>query len=78
MPSYDYRCTGCHNHFEARHGMAAARPACPRCGGEPELVFLSAPAVHGHMARGRELAVRSLVPEEHHQGGHGPGCACCQ
>jgi len=76
MPSYDYRCTRCHSQFEARHAMTAARPPCPSCGGAAELMFLSAPAVHGHMARGRELAVRSLEPRQH-SGGHGPGCPCC-
>jgi len=76
MPSYDYRCTRCHTQFEARHGIAAARPACPRCGGDAKLAFVSAPAVHGHMARGRELAVRSLEPKRH-PAGHGPGCPCC-
>jgi len=28
------------------------------------------------MARGRELAVRSLEPKQA-QGAHGPGCPCC-
>jgi len=76
MPSYDYRCTRCQWEFEARHAMGAARPACPACGGESMLLFLSPPAVHGHMARGRELAVRSLEPGPD-RGAHGPGCPCC-
>lgn len=76
MPSYDYRCTRCHSQFEAHHSMAAPRPPCPSCGGVPEPVFLSAPAVHGYMARGRELAVRSLEPKAD-VAGHGPGCRCC-
>ena len=76
MPSYDYRCTRCHSQFEARHAIAAPRPTCPSCGAEPVLVFVSAPAVHGYMARGRELAVRSLEPKQRPTG-HAPGCPCC-
>lgn len=76
MPTYDYRCTCCHNQFAVRHGMTAVKPACPRCSGALERVFLTAPAVHDHMARGRELAVRSLEPKQHSPK-HGPGCPCC-
>lgn len=70
MPTYDYRCILCHTDFEAHHGLSAPAPACHRCGGEARRVYLSAPAVHGAMARGRDLAVRSL-PE------CGKGCRCC-
>lgn len=76
MPSYDYRCTSCRLTFEASHGIGTSRPPCPQCGGAVEQVFLFAPAVHGYMARGRELAIRSLEPNPA-AGGHGPGCPCC-
>lgn len=77
MPTYDYQCQDCQRQFEARHPLDAASPACPACGGRAEKVMLSAPALHGHMARGRELAMRSLEPKPGatpHS--HGPGCRC--
>ena len=70
MPTYDYRCNLCHTQFEAHHRLATPAPACHRCGGETHRVYLSAPAVHGAMARGRDLAAKSL-PE------CGKGCRCC-
>lgn len=70
MPTYDYRCTGCQNAFEAVHGVNAAPPSCPACGGAVRRIFVRAPAVHGFMARGRERATKSL-PE------CGKGCRCC-
>lgn len=76
MPSYDYRCEQCDTRFEAHHPIAAPPPPCPDCGGEVSLVFLHAPAVHGHMARGRELAVRTLEPPAS-GAHHGPQCPCC-
>ena len=76
MPTYDYLCKQCGIHFEARRGMDAPDPPCPDCGGGSGKVMLSPPAAHGHMARGREEAMRSLesagAPHR-----HGPGCACC-
>ena len=75
MPSYDYYCQRCSTQFEARHPIATPRPPCPGCGGAVRLVFLHAPAVHGHMARGRELAVRTLEPPPDAR--HGPHCPCC-
>jgi len=74
MPTYDYRCVRCRTQFEVRHGLAAPAPVCPQCGGEVRRLIRTAPAVHGHMARGRELAVRSLEPR---RAGHGPDCPCC-
>jgi len=76
MPTYDYRCTSCGSSFEATHGMGADGPACPQCRGPAQKVFLSAPAVHGYMARGRDLAVRTLEPKSSGTA-HGPGCPCC-
>ena len=70
MPRYDYRCTACQNEFEAVHAIDAAPPQCPACSGPAQRAFLSAPAVHGFMARGRQRASNSL-PE------CGKGCRCC-
>ena len=77
MPTYDYRCKKCGLAFAATHGIAARRPSCVQCGGPAEQVFLSAPAVHGSMARGREMAARSLEPKPA-AGGHGASCPCCR
>jgi putative FmdB family regulatory protein len=77
MPTYDYHCTNCNVTFEATHGISARRPLCPQCGGSANQVFLTAPAVHGYMAHGRELAARSLEPKQTEKG-HGPGCPCCR
>ena len=77
MPTYDYLCTQCKLQFEARHPINASTPDCPVCGGATEKVILSAPATHGNMAHGRELAMRSLLPksrQEKHV--HGLGCGC--
>lgn len=78
MPTYDYCCIHCHTQFEAHHPVTGTPPDCPACGGQTEKVILAAPAIHGYMARGRELAMRSLAPKaganEHV---HGPGCGCC-
>lgn len=76
MPSYDYVCRRCSERFQAHHAIGAVRPTCPICGGEVQRVFLSAPAVHGNMARGRDRAVRSLDPTAV-DGAHGPRCPCC-
>ncbi len=73
MPTYDYLCTQCKLQFEARHSINAPGPTCPACGGETEKIFLCAPATHGNMARGRNIAMRSLEPEA---GQHRPGCGC--
>lgn len=70
MPTYDYRCNQCHDQFEVHHRVSAPAPTCRRCGGETRRIYLTAPAVHGAMARGRELAVESL-PQ------CGKGCRCC-
>lgn len=77
MPTYDYLCTQCKLQFEARHSINASNPDCSACGGAAEKVILSAPAMHGKMARGRDLAMRSLQPkpgQEKHI--HGAGCGC--
>lgn len=77
MPTYDYQCAKCKLQFEARHAINASSPVCPACGGATKKVILSAPAAHGSMARGRELAMCSLQPkpgQEKHT--HGPGCGC--
>ncbi|MCU7846127.1 MAG: zinc ribbon domain-containing protein [Candidatus Thiodiazotropha sp. (ex Monitilora ramsayi)] len=70
MPYYDYQCQACHDRFEARQAIAAVAPPCPRCGGPAVRMILSAPAVHGTMARGRELAAKSIPV-------CGRGCRCC-
>jgi putative FmdB family regulatory protein len=76
MPSYDYRCSQCGLVFEVRHPIKVILSTCPDCGAKPEKLILSPPAAHGSMARGRELAMRSL--QAHTKGkGHGQGCPCC-
>jgi putative FmdB family regulatory protein len=70
MPIYDYQCSICHAPFEARRAFAAEAPPCPRCGGSAARMILSAPAIHGAMARGRELAANSIPT-------CGKGCRCC-
>lgn len=79
MPTYDYRCVECKTPFEASHAMSEPAPDCPHCGGRAEKAILTAPAMHGQMARGRELAMRSLLPTRTNAGsnGHGPSCGCC-
>lgn len=70
MPYYDYECQACHERFEVRQSIEAPAPACPDCGGHSVRIILSAPAVHGAFARGRELAARSIPV-------CGKGCRCC-
>jgi putative FmdB family regulatory protein len=79
MPIYDYRCMQCETVFEASHTMSEPAPNCPNCGGQAQKTILAAPAIHGQMAQGRELAMRSLLPPsmEATSNGHGPGCSCC-
>jgi putative FmdB family regulatory protein len=76
MPTYDYHCPNCQSQFQAKHPMNAEAPTCSACGGVPVKVILSAPAVHGYMARGREAAVRTFE-QQTSKSGHGPGCPCC-
>ena len=79
MPTYDYQCTQCNQQFEARHPINALNPNCSACGGATEKVILFAPATHGTMARGRDLAIRSLQPKPGQQKHiHGAGCGCRQ
>jgi len=76
MPTYDYRCTQCKLQFEARHAINASNPDCPTCGGATKKM-LSAPAIHGNMAQGRDLAMRSIQPKSDQiKHAHGPGCGC--
>lgn len=79
MPTYDYRCVQCNTPFEASHAMNAPAPACPRCGGRAEKTILTAPAAHGRMAQGRELAMQALRASRTQAGPqvHGAGCRCC-
>jgi len=79
MPTYDYRCLRCETPFEASHAISEPAPDCPNCGGRVEKTILTAPAMHGQMAQGRELAMRSLLTSRTKAGpnGHGPGCSCC-
>jgi putative FmdB family regulatory protein len=76
MPTYDYQCTQCKLQFEVRQSINAPTPDCPACGSIAEKVILSAPAMHGNMARGRDLAMRSLQPKPDQTHGHAPGCGC--
>ncbi|WP_366929549.1 zinc ribbon domain-containing protein [uncultured Thiohalocapsa sp.] len=79
VPRYDYRCQQCQHAFEASHALAAQAPPCPHCGGATRKTLLSAPAVHGVMAQGRERAVQSLTPAASAPGHrHGPNCGCAQ
>ena len=70
MPTYDYLCNDCNDQFKAFHGMYDPKPKCGSCGGITTKLIVSAPAIHGAMARGRDLAIASL-PQ------CGPGCRCC-
>ncbi|SDY46500.1 FmdB family zinc ribbon protein [Nitrosomonas halophila] len=76
MPTYDYQCTQCKLQFEIRQSINAPTPDCPECRSIAEKVILSAPAMHGNMARGRDLAMRSLQPKSDQTHGHAPGCGC--
>jgi putative FmdB family regulatory protein len=76
VPTYDYFCSNCQTRFQAQHAMNAEIPVCGTCGGVPIKIILTAPAVHGHMARGRAAAVRTFEGQEGKQD-HGPGCPCC-
>jgi putative FmdB family regulatory protein len=76
MPTYDYHCPNCQTLFQASHAIGDQGPDCPDCGATPERVILSAPAVHGHMAQGREAAMRTFEKQETRTG-HGPRCPCC-
>ncbi len=76
MPTYDYFCPSCRHSFAAHHKMSEPRPSCPQCGGLVERAFLTAPAIHGGAARGREAAIRSLTATAA-DSGHGPKCPCC-
>lgn len=60
MPTYSYLCERCGKSFSTMHSMSAKKPPCPVCKGEVKRQILSPPAAHGRMARGRELAMRSL------------------
>jgi putative FmdB family regulatory protein len=77
MPSYNYRCDGCDFVFEATHAIDANQPSCPECSGPVTQVFLVAPAIHGSMARGREMAVRSMEPKSTGRC-CGRNLACCR
>lgn len=76
MPTYDYFCPNCQTRFQAQHAINAETPVCGGCSGLPIRVILTAPAVHGRMARGREAAARTFEPRTDRTG-HGPGCPCC-
>ncbi|WP_295625279.1 FmdB family zinc ribbon protein [uncultured Nitrosomonas sp.] len=77
MPTYDYLCTRCELQFEIRHSINASNPNCLACGSATEKIILSAPAMRGNMARGRDLAMRSLQPKTDQVNHvHGPGCGC--
>jgi hypothetical protein len=50
--------------------MNAEPPPCIVCGEAAEKTIVTPPAIHGAMARGRDLAAKSL-PQ------CGKGCRCC-
>ncbi|WP_443081457.1 FmdB family zinc ribbon protein [Thiohalorhabdus sp.] len=60
MPLFDFECPFCHHLSEHRWQAGTPQPTCPNCGHSMKKQ-VSAPAVHGAMAQGRESAVRSLV-----------------
>lgn len=70
MPTYSYFCERCEKSFTAMHSVSAEKPPCPVCKGKVERRILSPPATHGRMARGRELAMRSLETSKD-KSGHG-------
>lgn len=77
MPTYDYLCKQCMVQFEERHSITAPNPNCSICGGTTEKVILSAPMIHGNMARGRDLAMHSLQPKpDKTNHTHAAGCKC--
>lgn len=46
MPLYDYRCTKCGYHYEAREGFdAPSRQPCPKCGEEAKRLLHPPPIV---------------------------------
>ena len=46
MPTYEYRCADCANHYETREGFdAPSTQACPRCGGRAKRVLFAPPVV---------------------------------
>ena len=46
MPTYEYRCADCDNHYEKREGFEApAKQPCPRCGGRAKRVIYAPPIV---------------------------------
>ncbi len=69
MPMYDFHCPSCGHRFEAIQPSGNPNPPCPTCS-RPTQRQLGAPAVHGTMSRGRELAMASL------QTATGPCPAC--
>jgi putative FmdB family regulatory protein len=46
VPLYDYKCTACDHHYEARESFdAPSRQACPQCGGEAKRLLHPPPIV---------------------------------
>jgi putative FmdB family regulatory protein len=46
VPTYEYRCADCANHYETREGFdAPSTQACPRCGGRAKRVLFAPPIV---------------------------------
>jgi putative FmdB family regulatory protein len=46
VPTYEYRCADCANHYETREGFdAPSTQPCPRCGGRAKRVFSAPPIV---------------------------------
>jgi putative FmdB family regulatory protein len=46
VPTYEYRCADCANHYETREGFdAPSTQPCPRCGGRAKRVLFAPPVV---------------------------------
>jgi putative FmdB family regulatory protein len=46
VPTYEYRCADCQNHYETREGFdAPPTQACPRCGGRAKRILFAPPIV---------------------------------
>ncbi len=46
MPTYEYRCSSCHHHYELRQGFdAPSENECPTCGGTARRVLHAPPIV---------------------------------
>lgn len=68
MPIFDFQCQQCTEVFEVMCKSTDKAQPCPHCGSNQVKKLLSAPAIHGEMAKGRDVAMQSLTT--------GKGCSC--